>query len=263
MPTGETEGTLPMSAAWSQAAESEFPNLPPGDAQFLEALRASFDSSFQRLFGAERIGAYMRTTLQLARKLGKSWYAFDMSFGPKPNDHEAPVLLTVDVASVDQAFLVDSFVALLRRFGLEPEASLHPLVTVARDHDGAIVAAQRTGSKAAEGRLESYVHFDVEARHADVDLARLNDELNRVFATLAAIQADKAGLSLLQAEPGHGQRSLPEGMFLTLGAGSMAGGGRMGLLSSMDEADAELLRAAAASANGLVLAPVFSPVVSN
>ncbi len=263
MPTGETEGFLVMSAAWSQAAESEFPNLPAGDAQFLEALSASFDSSFQRLFGSERIGAYMRTTLQLARKLGKSWYAFDISFGAKPNDSETPVLLTVDIASVDQAFLVDSFVALLRRFGLEPEASLHPLVTVARDEEGAIVAAQRTGSKAAEGRLESYVHFDVEARHADVDLARLNDELNRVFSTLAAIKADKDGLSRLRAQPGRGQRSLPEGMFLTLGAGSTSGGGYMGLLSSMDEGEAELLRDAAASAKGLVLAPVYSPVVSN
>ena len=263
MPAGETEGSLVMSAAWSQAAESEFPNLPPGDAQFLEALRASFDSSFQRLFGSERIGAYMRTTLQLARKLGKSWYAFDISFGARPKDGEAPVLLTVDIASVDQAFLVDSFVALLRRFGLEPEASLHPLVTVARDAQGEIVAAQRTGSKAAEGRLESYVHFDVEARHADVDLARLNDELKRVFTSLAAIQADMDGLARLSAQPGHGQRSLPGGMFLTLGAGLAAGGGRMGILSPMDEDEAELLRSAAASANGLVLAPVFSPVVSN
>ncbi|MDA8385022.1 MAG: NAD-glutamate dehydrogenase [Actinomycetota bacterium] len=252
-----------MSAAWTKAADAELSGLPPGDTQFLDALRASFDSSFQRLFGPDRLGSYMRTTLELARKLGKSWYAFDISFGPKPSDGEAPVLLTVDVASVDQAFLVDSFVALLRRFGLEPVASLHPLVTVARDAEGNIVAAQRTGSKAAEGRLESYVHFDVEARHSDVDLARLNDELKRVFTSLEAIQADKAGLSRLVAQPGHGQRSLPEGMFLTLGAGLTSGGGHMGIVSPMDDEEAELLRTAAASGDGLVLAPVFSPVVSN
>jgi glutamate dehydrogenase len=82
-------------------------------------------------------------------------------------------------ANVDDGpFLIDSVTEELRRHGLTVREVVHPVVGVERDEDGRLTAVVP-----ARGALlrESVMHFEVDRRLSDDELARLRDDVARVL----------------------------------------------------------------------------------
>ncbi|CAG4929472.1 NAD-glutamate dehydrogenase domain-containing protein [Acidithrix sp. C25] len=170
------------NGSWSKRLAQVGVELTKGQERFVDVLAASFDASFERLFGEGRIVPYLETSLELAIRLGQDEYAFLLGDeGQTSASDHGEHLLTIDVASIDQAHLVDSFVAILGRFGYFPEVTLHPLLTLERDSELNIVDAYRTGTKEASGRVESYIHFDVKANPTELELEALNSAFEDLF----------------------------------------------------------------------------------
>ena len=261
-----------MTSGWSKKISSSELRLSDGDVEFVDALAASFVPSFERLFGAARIATYLTTTLQLARRLNRSWYAFEIvSAEAAKHPDGAPSLFTVDIASVDQAHLVDSFRALLDRFGLEPKVTLHPLMTVKRDSDGQIIASKRTGTKDAPGRLESFIHFEFYAIESQLDMASLTDAIERVFRCLSLFLEDFSDLDALLAGARWqiGMLGQHPELFLVLGAGKISDGrlqpdSALGVLRILESEEIGAIEDAfEALGEAPTLIPVSSPMISN
>ena len=266
------DGGSAMSVPYSGQVAFDVPDISAGEAQFVDAVGTSFDPSFGRLFGSERIVGYLGSTLLLARRLSKGWYAFDIAFnGVSRRPSESTTLLSVDVASVDQAHLVDSFVAVLDRFGLHPTVTLHPLVTVDRDDAGAIQSANRTGTKDVSGRLESYIHFDVFASLSTLDVAALREDFDEVFRALASVHEDLGHLTSSFSPKlwGIGESSGAKDLLTPLGTlrwidGNVDPNSTTGVLRNLDSDDlAQLGDSFTRGGLGVHLASVVSPVISN
>ncbi|KJF17262.1 NAD-glutamate dehydrogenase domain-containing protein [Acidithrix ferrooxidans] len=181
------------NGSWSKRLAQVGVELTKGQERFVDVLAASFDASFERLFGEGRIVPYLETSLELAIRLGQDEYAFLLGDeGQTSASDHGEHLLTIDVASIDQAHLVDSFVAILGRFGYFPEVTLHPLLTLERDSELNIVDAYRTGTKEASGRVESYIHFDVKANPTELELEALNSAFEDLFSFLNLINSSNA-----------------------------------------------------------------------
>ncbi|MFP4131040.1 MAG: NAD-glutamate dehydrogenase [Thiohalospira sp.] len=88
----------------------------------------------------------------------------------------------VELVQMDRPFLVDSLRLVLNRHGLAIHWTVHPVVTVERDADGAVVATGR-------GEPEAVVRLEVD-RRAGTDHAALAAELEAVLATLDAVVDD-------------------------------------------------------------------------
>ena len=93
----------------------------------------------------------------------------------------------VETNTEDWPFLVDSVSAELRARGLGIQRVLHPIVGVERDADGAIEAVLHPREAS---RRESVMHFDLERRLKDEQLAELEEALRKVLADVRATVKD-------------------------------------------------------------------------
>src|SRR6476661_1552581 len=93
----------------------------------------------------------------------------------------------VETNTEDWPFLVDSVSAALRERGLGIQSVLHPIVGVERDADGAIEAVLHPREAS---RRESVMHFDLDRRVPDEQLAELEQELRRVLSDVRATVKD-------------------------------------------------------------------------
>jgi len=110
-------------------------------------------------------------------------------FNPQAQEHAWQSSHTiVEVVSDDMPFLVDSVSMELNRHGLTIHLTVHPIIEVKRDRDGILQAI-------GAGGAESYLHIEVD-RHGSGDfLSRIQADLERVLADVAAAVADWPAMS--------------------------------------------------------------------
>ena len=110
------------------------------------------------------------------------------AFTPTLDEHgyELPGSV-VETNTEDWPFLVDSVSAALRARGLAIQRVLHPIVGVERDADGAIDAVLHPREAS---RRESIMHFELERRLPDDELAEVEDALRKVLGDVRATVKD-------------------------------------------------------------------------
>ncbi|MDA0225830.1 MAG: NAD-glutamate dehydrogenase, partial [Proteobacteria bacterium] len=116
----------------------------------------------------------------------------------------------VQIVSEDMPFLVDSTAMEINRQGLTLHMMLHPVIRVVRDAKGSL---RRIRPADAEGgRLESFIHVEVDRQTDPAQLEAIAAGLRRVLQDVRAAVADwkpmRAQLSGLVAEFGAAKRPL-------------------------------------------------------
>ncbi|MDH3320916.1 MAG: NAD-glutamate dehydrogenase, partial [Betaproteobacteria bacterium] len=111
-------------------------------------------------------------------------------FNPRLEEHGWQSTHTVvQVVGADMPFLVDSTTVEVNRLGLTLHLVLHPVLRAVRDAQGRLqeVAPPAAG---ADGRLESFMHLEVDRQTDAARLQEIEQGLARVLADAAAAVAD-------------------------------------------------------------------------
>ncbi len=111
-------------------------------------------------------------------------------FNPRIEEHGWQSTHTVvQIVGADMPFLVDSATMEVNRQGLALHLVIHPVLRVVRDAKGALqdVAPATTGG---EGRLESFMHLEIDRQTDPARLQEIGAGLQRVLADVAAAVAD-------------------------------------------------------------------------
>ncbi|MDQ3946292.1 MAG: NAD-glutamate dehydrogenase [Actinomycetota bacterium] len=91
----------------------------------------------------------------------------------------------VEITTDDMPFLVDSVSMELSRQGVGLHLVVHPVVPVARDGDGRLIAVGGEGTMP-----EAFLHLEIDRQPSPARMAELRDELLRVLADLRAAVED-------------------------------------------------------------------------
>src|SRR6185503_1281746 len=86
----------------------------------------------------------------------------------------------VEIVNDDMPFLVDSVTMEANRLGLTVHLMIHPVVRVRRDDTGNLIDIN-PGSEREGGRLESFIHMEVDRRTDRETLQELEDGIVRVL----------------------------------------------------------------------------------
>ncbi len=253
-----------VSTSWSQKFIASQGPVSQPELDFIDTISAAFDPSFEVIFGSDRILGHLNRTLNLARRLGTERFVLDVTVGQTANlEKNSLVQVAIDIASQDQAYLVDSFLALFARFSIVPALSLHPLVVVQRGTNGNILAAAFPGSRLDNARLESYVHFDLLVDENMVSAATISEQLMELFSFLAVVKDDQDFLQDLVSRCWGPDLKLRSDEFVVLGAYS--NGTPLGILRNMSSGDlSRVIDNVDLPQNKDTwhLVPLFSPLIS-
>ncbi|MBS1673455.1 MAG: NAD-glutamate dehydrogenase [Actinobacteria bacterium] len=91
----------------------------------------------------------------------------------------------VNICTDDAPFLVDSVIAAVARQGLAVHLLVHPIMTVRRDAEGALLEASASG-----GGTESWIHLEVDRIATDEGRAQLEERLLAVLGDVHASVGD-------------------------------------------------------------------------
>lgn len=96
----------------------------------------------------------------------------------------------------DQPLLVEAAVVAVERAGLAVRRVDHPILAVARDADGTLIAVDPVGASDAGSAVvhESWIGLQVSATHAGVDPAAVRERLTEVLDRIVAVHADKRAI---------------------------------------------------------------------
>ncbi len=86
----------------------------------------------------------------------------------------------IEIVNDDMPFLVDSVTAVLHRHDIAIHLILHPILQVVRDETGKLVDLVDQPGEA--GRVESFMHIEIDRQPAGDDCRALNEELTEVLA---------------------------------------------------------------------------------
>ncbi|HTN26949.1 MAG TPA: NAD-glutamate dehydrogenase [Burkholderiales bacterium] len=95
----------------------------------------------------------------------------------------------VEVVNDDMPFLVDSVTMEANRLGLTVHLMIHPVVRVRRDDTGNLIEIN-PGSEREGGRLESFIHMEVDRRTDRETLQQLEDGIVRVLGDVRVAVED-------------------------------------------------------------------------
>src|SRR5438309_10062059 len=95
----------------------------------------------------------------------------------------------VEIVNDDMPFLVDSVTMEVNRQGLTLHLVVHPVLRVTRDASGELVEVSAPGDSTA-GRLESFMHVEVDRQTDAAKLAELEGGIAKVLADVAAAVKD-------------------------------------------------------------------------
>jgi glutamate dehydrogenase len=95
----------------------------------------------------------------------------------------------IEVVHDDMPFLVDSVAMEVNRQGLTLHLVIHPVLRSVRKRDGELLAVAAPG-ESAEGRLESFMHVEVDRQSDPAKLAELEAGLARVLADVRSAVED-------------------------------------------------------------------------
>jgi glutamate dehydrogenase len=189
MSLAEQPRTEPGAAASREALLSLVEaRVPPERAAAVGAfarayLRRLSPETFEAL-GPDDLYAEVLGLFELASGRGARPAAV-RAFNPtRERDGYEPAGSVLETNTADLPFLVDSVLAQLARRGLGIRRVLHPIVGVQRDEDGRIVrvAHPREGLP-----LESAMHFDLDRRLSEPELADLERAVREVLETVRRV----------------------------------------------------------------------------
>ena len=95
----------------------------------------------------------------------------------------------VEIVNDDMPFLVDSVTMEVNRQGLTLHLVIHPVLRAVRDPKGELVSLSAPGTS-SEGKLESFMHLEVERRADPAKLAELEAGIARALADVRAAVED-------------------------------------------------------------------------
>ena len=105
----------------------------------------------------------------------------------------------IEIVNDDMPFLVDSVAMEVNRQGLTLHLVIHPVVRSVRNRDGELVAIAAPG-ESDEGRLESFMHVEVDRQSDPAKLAELESGLARVLADVRAAVEDWRAMQARMAQ---------------------------------------------------------------
>ena len=241
--------------------------LTSGEVEFVDALSGSFDRGFEGVFGANRILDHLKRAIYLSRSLANSRFAFLVTVASVPdNEFENPAV-TVDIASVDQAYLVDSFLAIFLKYDLVPTLILHPLLEITRTENGALHTAHLPSvDYMSKSQLESYIHFDLPVEQAMVSLDEIRADLGDLFSYLQALSDDRLAIenATVNYWVDSGDYGIERDDFIVLGA--RIADQNLGILrvfANCSGTSKTLLIPESNAPNQWQLVPFVSPILSN
>jgi glutamate dehydrogenase len=107
----------------------------------------------------------------------------------RERDGWASTHTVVEIVNDDMPFLVDSVAMEVNRQGLTLHLLVHPVLRVVRDANGHITEVGRPG-ESSNGRLESFMHVEVDRQTDPGKLAELETGIARALADVRAAVAD-------------------------------------------------------------------------
>ena len=112
------------------------------------------------------------------------------AYNPTPAQHGWHSTHTViEIVNDDMPFLVDSVTMELNRQGLTLHLVIHPVLRSLRSGSGELVSVSLPADS-AEGRLESFMHLEVDRQTDPAKLAELESGIARVLADVRAAVED-------------------------------------------------------------------------
>ena len=118
------------------------------------------------------------------RKPGEPKVRFEFRPGPIGAERIKSVSV-IEIINTDMPFLLDSVMAELTQQGLDVRLVLHPIFTVERDQNGALVAFRGEGPAIGAAKRESFIHIHVERIE---DTARQSEIVEAIRAMLADVR---------------------------------------------------------------------------
>src|SRR5438445_10471824 len=104
-----------------------------------------------------------------------------------------------DLVSDDMPFLVDSVTMEVNRQGLTLHLLIHPVLRALRDAKGELLSISQP-NESSEGRLESFMHIEVDRQTDPAKLAELEAGIARVLADVRAAVEDWKPMQARMAE---------------------------------------------------------------
>src|SRR5207302_3716132 len=112
------------------------------------------------------------------------------AYNPRREQHGWQSTHTVvEIVNDDMPFLVDSVTMEVNRQGLTLHLVIHPVLRVTRDASGDLVEVSAPGDSTA-GRLESFMHLEVDRQTDAAKLAELESGIAKVLADVRAAVKD-------------------------------------------------------------------------
>ena len=105
----------------------------------------------------------------------------------------------IEIVSDDMPFLVDSVTMEVNRQGLTLHLLIHPVLRALRDANGELLSISQP-SESSEGRLESFMHLEVDRQTDPARLAELEAGIARVLADVRAAVEDWKPMQARMAE---------------------------------------------------------------
>src|SRR5713226_7091338 len=105
----------------------------------------------------------------------------------------------VEIVNDDMPFLVDSVTMEVNRQGLTLHLVIHPVLRVVRDAKGELLSIFQP-NESSEGRLESFMHIEVDRQTDPAKLAELEAGIARVLADVRAAVEDWKPMQARMAE---------------------------------------------------------------
>src|SRR5437879_7503151 len=105
----------------------------------------------------------------------------------------------IEIVSDDMPFLVDSVTMEVNRQGLTLHLLIHPVLRALRDANGELLSISQPNDS-SEGRLESFMHIEVERQTDPARLAELEAGIARVLADVRAAVEDWKPMQARMAE---------------------------------------------------------------
>src|SRR5688572_6522961 len=111
-------------------------------------------------------------------------------YNPVPAQHGWHSTHTVvEIVNDDMPFLVDSVTMEVNRQGLTVHLVIHPVLRVRRDDKGELLSVEAANAS-SEGRLESFMHVEVDRQTDPAKLAELEAGVAKVLADVRAAVED-------------------------------------------------------------------------
>src|SRR2546422_9825982 len=105
----------------------------------------------------------------------------------------------IEIVSDDMPFLVDSVTMEVNRQGLPLHLLIHPVLRALRDAKGELLSISQP-NESSEGRLESFMHVEVDRQSDPAKLAELEAGIARVLADVRAAVEDWKPMQARMAE---------------------------------------------------------------